>query len=80
MYGIFIRGHRPKTKKQLKEVLASRPEHVVFEGTSVFGDEPDIRASEATEGTKLYFVGPDPYTKRNFFGQAEYRNGKWMVK
>lgn len=85
MQGIFLideRGtRRPKSKKEVKEVLAATPERVIIEATSLFGNEYNgvadlLPLDEQYKGEKIYFVGPDPYTKRNFYGTIEIKNGK----
>lgn len=81
MQGIFILGHgRPKSKKQVREEAQKNPEFVVIEATSVFGNEYDGPASDMPEGQTIYFVGPDPYTKRNFYGQITRKGDKVVVK
>ena len=67
MQGIFIQDQRPKSKKQIKETVAQEPAKVKLEATSLFGNEYGGPVSEAPVG-KYTFVGPDPYTKRNFYG------------
>jgi hypothetical protein len=68
MQGIFINGRRPKSKKEIKEVISHSPAAVRLEATSLFGDEYDGPVSDAIPGSKFTFVGPDPYNKRNFYG------------
>lgn len=68
MQGIFIDHRRPKSKKEIREVLASDPDRVVLERTSLFGDELYGPVPRLTAGT-YYFVGPDPYSDRRFYGQ-----------
>ena len=73
MQGLFINGQRPKSKKAVREALVQDPTSVRIEATSMFGDgyggEYAGRASDAPIGVPIYFVGPDPYTRRNFYGQ-----------
>lgn len=76
-HGIFIDGRRPKSKKQLKEAVAENPASVRFENTSMHGGS-DHGVDDAPDG--LTFVGPDPYTKRNFYGSISRKNGKVSVK
>jgi hypothetical protein len=66
MQGIWINGQRPKSKKAVKEAVAAG-ESVALQATSVFGNEYDGPVTEAPDGSYT-FVGPDPYTKRNFYG------------
>jgi len=66
MQGIFIEGRRPKSKKEVREALASGGA-VRLEATSWFGDEYQGPVASAPVG-EYYFVGPDPHTKRSFYG------------
>jgi len=68
MQGIFIGYSRPKSKKAIKEAIAADPSRVRLEATSAFGTEYDGPVLDAPGGV-YYFVGPDPYTKRTFYGQ-----------
>jgi hypothetical protein len=69
--GLFICSgptiHRPASKKAVKEALALDAGTIVLEATSFFGDEYEGPVSEAPAG-KYSFVGPDPHTRRNFYG------------
>lgn len=80
MQGVFLNGARPKSKKQVREAVAAG-QRVRIEATSWFGDEYD-GPLDGYEGTKpIYFVGPDPYTKRSFYGQiTRGKDGAWVVK
>lgn len=79
--GIFINGsgRRPKSKKEIKEAIATNPSSIYIQATSVFGNEYDGPASELPEGAKVYFVGPDPFTKRSFYGSITRSGGKLKV-
>jgi hypothetical protein len=79
MQGIFVMGVRPKSKKAVKEAIAHNPTNVRIEATSVFGNEYDGTVADLPEGSKVYFVGPDPYTKRNFYGSIERSGGKVVI-
>ena len=69
--GIFIEGHRPTSKKQIKAVLAGPdPDMVSIENTSMFGGYFGSVGGMAV-GQKITFVGPDPYTSRKFYGTIE---------
>lgn len=78
MQGIFINYNRPKSKKAVKEACAENPASVRIEATSMFGNEYDGPVADAPDG-KYSFVGPDPYTKRNFYGTITITNGKVKV-
>lgn len=67
MQGIYINGTRPASKKQVREAVEHDASNVRLEATSPFG-EYDGPVSEAEEGL-YYFVGPDVYLKRVFYGQ-----------
>ena len=67
MQGITIGYRRPKSKKEVKEAVAADPGNVSLEATSMFGNEYEGPVSEAPQG-RYTFVGPDPYTKRSFYG------------
>jgi hypothetical protein len=80
MQGIFMQGYgRPKSKKQVKEAVAAG-DTVYAEATSMFGNEYDGPVADMPEGTTIYFVGPDPHTKRNFYGQITRKGDKVVVK
>lgn len=67
--GIFVNGERPKSKRQIVETVKSgKLRHVHLEATSVMGNEPDGLLDEIPNG-RYYFVGPDPYKNRKFYGQ-----------
>lgn len=79
MQGIFVDGKRPKSKKAVREAIADDPTRVHVEATSMFGNEFDGIATQMDPGTVL-FVGPDPYTSRNFYGKLTLKpNGDWSV-
>lgn len=68
--GIFIEGRRPRSKKQIKEAVeAGLP--VRIEATSWHGDEYDGDVSHMPLNQTIYFVGPDPFIARNFYGQIK---------
>lgn len=69
--GAYINGERPKSKKAVREAVRDHPETVVFDLTSALGPGGTIRATAADIGTAtLVLVGPDPYTRRNFYGNV----------
>ena len=69
MQGIFIAGRRPASKKAVKLAVAEFPDRVRLEATSIMGREYDGPVSGAPLGTH-YFVGPDPYQSRKFYGSV----------
>lgn len=78
MQGIYINFERPKSKKAIKDQIATDPSKVRIEATSLHGNEFDGVVSEAPDG-KYHFCGPDPYTKRNFYGTITVNNGTIKV-
>lgn len=78
MQGIFIAGRRPESKKQVKAAIIGG-ENVILEATSLFGDEYRGTVYSAPDGV-YYFVGPDPATKRRFYGQIIKNGTKIEVK
>jgi hypothetical protein len=77
--GVYVDGKRVKTKKEVKEAFAENPARVQLEATSWFGNEYDGAVTEAPDGN-YYFVGPDPYTKRTWYGMITVKNGKVTLK
>jgi hypothetical protein len=54
---------------------------VRIEATSYHGGEYDGPVSELPAGVKVYFVGPDPYTSRRFYGTITHDGrGFYTVK
>lgn len=88
--GIFIDGRRPKSKKEVREVVATGElGRIELENTSAFDNKFDCslatyvdRAKAGEGGIKLRvdFVGPDPYTKRNFYGNIVIATGAQVGK
>lgn len=80
MYGIFVEGRRPRSKKEVREAVANNPASVDLEATSMFGDETSRNVCTLPLHSRITFVGPDPYTKRSFFGNIERTsNGDFKV-
>ena len=80
MQGLFIRGNRPASKKAVKDFLANGgdPGSIWIEAPSMFGNEYDGPVDQAPNGSYT-FVGPDPYTKRSFYGTLTVSNGTYKV-
>lgn len=76
--GIYVEYRRPKSKKEVQEAVRAG-KTVSLEATSMFGNEYDGPVDEAPDGTYT-FVGPDPYTKRNFYGTLTKRGERITVK
>lgn len=85
MQGLYVSENggisytRPRSKKQVRELIAEDPRLVSIEATSVFGNEYDGPADEMPHDV-IYFVGPDPYNKRNFYGRLIRTNAGFQVK
>ena len=77
--GIFLKGKRPKSKKEVKEAVMNG-DSVRIEATSMFNNEYDGPVTEMPENQTVYFVGPDPYTSRKFYGQIKRVGDKITVK
>lgn len=78
MQGIYVDFQRPKSKKAIRDAIADNPSRVQIEATSWFGNEYDGYVTGAPAGTYL-FVGPDPHTKRTFYGKIVVGAGKITV-
>lgn len=82
MDGIFImeagRNRRPKSKAEVKRTIASAPEDVTIEGTSMYGSPYSGPVSTAPDGD-YSCVGPDPYERRNFYLTIKKHNGEIKV-
>lgn len=76
MQGLYLVGgerhdRRPKSKKEVREMIARGfgLERIIVEATSLHGNEFSGRLADAPVGTKVDFVGPDPYKSRKFYGR-----------
>ena len=76
MQGIYINGDRPKSKKQVKETLATEPGDVSIEATSWFGNEFGGNVLDMKIGSSILFVGPCPHTSRKFYGEIIRKDEK----
>lgn len=86
MDGILIDGRRPKSKKEVKERIEIDPFSVTIEHTSHHGPPNDIgepkgftRVPYLMPNSEIHFVGPDPYTQRNFYGVIRVLEGKKVI-
>jgi hypothetical protein len=72
--GAYVSGSRPRTKKALREAVASAPQTVTFDSTAALGPGAGrtFSASDPEDiGTAVLVVtGPDPYTKRNWYANV----------
>ena len=89
--GIFIDGRRPKSKKEVREVVALGGDalrRIELENTSFFDNKFDCTLHDYVhthvphgKEVRVDFVGPDPHTKRNFYGNIFIKaDGKVTVK
>ncbi len=73
--GIFIldgMDSRPKSKKQLKELVAAgKLNMIAIEQVSLLSEQFEgvLTKEVLEEHGDITFVGPSPYTARNFFGK-----------
>jgi hypothetical protein len=79
MQGLYIDYRRPKSKREVKEIVASAPDRVTVEATSVFGSEFHGLVTKMTVGQEILFVGPDPHTSRKFYGKLIRTVGGFKV-
>ena len=65
-------------------MVKSNPHGVIVERTSMFDHDPIARSvgdmMAANWNVTFNFVGPDPYTKRVFYGSIVIKDGKATVK
>ena len=80
--GIYINGRRPASKKAVREAVRDNPQTVELEATSFIpGTEYNGPVTDAPRSMRAYFVGPDPYQDRRFYGHiAVAQDGKITVK
>jgi hypothetical protein len=71
-------GERFPTKKSMREAAEKR-ETINLEATSLFGNEYDGPAQDASNGT-YFVVGPDPHRSRKWYAQVIVRDGSVTVK
>lgn len=84
MHGIFLyRGNtsekvRPDSKKQVRDMIAVRPENVVIEDMV---DGREFLCSDLPAGKVVHFVGPTPNTDHGrFYGTISCNKGKLQVR
>lgn len=65
--GITIGNRFAATKKLIKEAVKSNPESVTVQAYSPYGTEYFTLDSLPLD-KPFFFAGPDPYTKRNWYG------------
>ena len=67
-----------RTKKSLKDAVKADPTAVTFYSTGMFGDQFNGPVSDLPVGATLTVVGPDPYSKRDWYASVT-RNGKGTI-
>lgn len=72
-------GQRIRTKKRLKELLASDPKSVHFDKTALYDGAGTVTVEELQPGTTLSVVGPDPYNQRTWYASVVKVDGKVKV-
>ena len=76
MQGLYINNRRPATKKEVRETLRDNPEQISIENTSMFeGSDFHGMIVDLPEGSEVTIVGPDPFTKRDFYATIKRKNG-----
>jgi hypothetical protein len=72
--GAKVNGQRVRTKKELREALTADPESVTFDVTSLHGELAGrtLAAVDVLAEPRwvLQVVGPDPYTRRNWYASV----------
>lgn len=69
-----------KTKGELKKQLAESPELVGLYCTSNMGPQFSGMANELPEDAQFLVVGPDPFTKRNWYATVTRKGDKITCK
>ena len=83
VYDTYVQGGAKfsgNSKKSLKEAIKENPSRVFLYDTSAFGSKFSGCATELPEGMKFNVVGPDPYTRRDWFATIyKGRGGRLVV-
>lgn len=70
-----------QTKTGLKDAIKYRPHEVTLYGTSDMGPQFSNRADALPEGTCFNVVGPNPYSRRDWYASVyRGRGGKLVVR
>ena len=80
--GAYVNGLRPNSKAALRRALTDGVSRVAFDVTSPLGPRPGATISATAEDIgddRLCLVGPDPFTKRNFYGTVSIVKGEVKV-
>lgn len=78
-------ARRPTSKKEVRDAVAGGPDWdtitVLVEATSLHGGEFAGPVDKYTGAKPIYFVGPDPYTSRKYYGSiVRSKDGRLTVK
>jgi hypothetical protein len=69
-----------RTKKALKTLIETDASKVYLYATSSMGPQFSGKASDLPEDAEFNVVGPDPYTKRDWYATIKYGvKGKLIV-
>jgi hypothetical protein len=68
---IFASSNGKRTKSQLKEAIKNDPAEVELYSTSSMGPQFHNAADQLPEDTEFLVVGPDPYTKRDWYASIK---------
>jgi len=83
MQGLYLTiapvATRLPTKAAARRAIEDNSHAVYIEATSIFGNEYDGPVDEAPDG-EYYLVGPDPYTKRTWYGTLTVKGDKITLK
>jgi hypothetical protein len=71
-------GSKNKTKKALKDAIKADPSKVYMYDTSAFGSKFSGPANALPEGVCFNVVGPDPYSRRDWYASV-YKGRNGMV-
>lgn len=63
-----------KTKKALRETLASAPDKILVVTFGLGGHSP-VAPGDMVAGTRYQVAGPDPERRRNWYATLENRDG-----
>lgn len=75
------RADRVKTKKHLRELVATQPGRLAFDVTDAFGARADtfVALKDMREGQALQVTGPDPYTSRKWYATVKRQGDGFKV-
>lgn len=80
MQGISIDNQWPKSKKEIREVLAAEPERIKAIATSLFNDEYNGPINRLPTHQEVHFAGPDVHFNRKFYGTIKWNASKTKLE